>query len=294
MKAFSYDLNAMTATLGTELQVSVTACGQIHMSYIGNSKAMFGYNGGNNGNFVQTNWVTRSGTTLTKNSTEVSLSGFGQGGGYRSVGMDNPSSTTADGVVNVWASGNNGHGWNISANRINSTSAVGANVTVPEANVFNSNFRVAQLSNSTRFISVGRAQFDAAGFDYQTKALAGTVTWNTGATAPTIAVSSAAERIFWNQTDRYLISEGSTDGEAYLLYVDAWDSYRLKYAKLTVSTNTITLGEFQNLDAGTNVDYTLYQNASRFVTVGSDKYWVSALYRNPDATTRFLVVKNPT
>lgn len=294
MKAFSYDLNALTATLGSELQCSVTTTGWVQMSYIGGSRAAFGYNGGNNGNYVQSNWVTRSGLTLTKNSTEVSLSGFGQGSSYRSLGMDNTGSTTQDGIVSIQASGNNGHGWNISANRINSTSMVGATATIPDALVYNSNFRIAQLNNSTRFISVGRAQFDANGYEIKTKAIAGTVTWNSGATAPTISVGASSTTVLWNSVDSYLIAEGATDGQAFMLYQDPGDGNKLKYTKLTVSTNTISVGEWKTLNTGAGVAYSFYQNASRTVTVGSDVYWVSALYQNSDASTRFLVIKNPT
>ena len=195
----------------------------------------------------------------------------------------------SDRWITVLQSGNNGHGWNIAATRTNSTAMVGASYTYAVESVFNTECKIAQLNNSTRFISLCNGQFTST---YYIKAIAGTVTWNTGATAPTIAVGSAVT-LETNANNRFGICEGKVDGEAYFIFCDNNDGLKLKYKKLTVSTNTISQSSYTTLSVIGNTSgyYTL--DATRMVQVGGEYYMLIGMRNSSNGNVEVAVVRNP-
>ena len=291
--AFSYSLDALTLSLGTAILVAGTTGVQCAGHYIGNNRVAVTNHGGNNGNFHVQNWATRTAgtTTLTKNggADNSVLGGVGQGGGHNMRGM------ASDRWINVIQTGNNGHGWYATAMRTNGTAMVGVdynyNSAFPADAVFNAEAKLAQLNNSTRFISVCQG-----GFSNNTvgriKAQAGTVTWNSGGTAPSIAMGSALE-LETNANSRFGVCEGKADGEAYFIFCDNNDGLRLKYKKLTVSTNTITASSYTTLSTiGTTQGYYII-DATRMVQVGSDYYMILGMRNSTTGTVDVAVVKNP-
>jgi hypothetical protein len=285
--AFSYSLDNLTLTLGTGIAVASTSGAQSSGHYIGNLRVAAMTNGGNNGNFLVQNWATRTGgtTTLTKNTgaDNSALGGFGQGGGYNTRGM------ASDRWITVLSAGNNGHGWNINASRINSTAIVGRDYSYAVESVFNTECKIAQLNNSTRFISICNGQFTST---YRVRAIAGTVTWNSGATLPTIAVGSTID-VETNANNRVGLCEGKQDGEAYFIFCDNADGLKLKYKKLTVSTNTITASAYTTLSTIGNTQGYYTIDATRMVQVGSDYYMMLGMRNSTTGTVDVAVVKNP-
>ena len=285
--AFSYSLDNLTLTLGTNIAIAGTTGGNGSGHYIGNRRVAAMTNGGNNGNFLVQNWATRTAgsTTLSKNTgaDNSALGGFGQGGGYNTKGM------SIDSWITVLSSGNNGHGWNINASRINSTAMVGRDYSYAVESVFNTECKIAQLNNSTRFISACNGQFTST---YRLRAIAGTVTWNTGSTQPTIAVGSTID-LETNANYRFGLCEGKQDGEAYFIFCDNADGLKLKYKKLTVATNTITASAYTTLSVIGNTQGYYVIDATRMVQVGSDYYMMLGMRNSTTGTVDVAVVKNP-
>jgi hypothetical protein len=290
--AFSYSLDNLTISLGTSIAVAGTTGVQGAGHYIGNLRVAATTNGGNNGNFHVQNWATRTGgtTTLTKNTgaDNVVLGGIGQGGGHNMRGM------ASDRWINVPQTGNNGHGWFVNAMRTNSTSMVGRDYDYNASttdDVFNTEAKIAQLNNSTRFITACNGSF-SNGTVGRIKAFAGTVTWNTGSTQPTIAVGSVVE-LETNANNRFGLCEGKVDGEAYFIFCDNADGLKLKYKKLTVSTNTISQSSYTTLSTIGNTQgyYTL--DATRMVQIGAEYYMLIGMRNSTTGTVDVAVVRNP-
>jgi hypothetical protein len=266
--AFSYNLDNLTLTLGTNIAIAGTTGGQGSGHYIGNRRVVGITNGGNNGNFIVQNWATRTdgSTTLTKNTgaDNSALGFYGQGGGYNTRGMNN------DRWIVVPQNGNNGHGWFASAIRTNgSTGMVGVDYNYNDSttdDVFNAESKIAQLNNSTRFITTCNGSF-SNGTVGRIKAFAGTVTWNTGTTAPTIAVGTAVE-LETNANYRHGLVEGTQDGEAFFIFCDNNDGLKLKYKKLTVTTNSISASAYTTLSTIGNTQGYYSIDANRMVQVG--------------------------
>jgi len=291
--AFSYNLDNLTLSLGTGIAIAGTTGAQSAGHYIGNLRVAATTHGGNNGNFHVQNWATRTAgtTTLTKNTGADNsvLGGVGQGGGHNMRGM------ASDRWINVIQTGNNGHGWFANAMRINGTAMVGVdynyNSAFPADAVFNSEAKMAQLNNSTRFISVCGGTF-GNGTVNRIKAQAGTVTWNSAGTAPSIAMGSALE-LETNHNARHGLCEGKVDGEAYFIFCDNADGLKLKYKKLTVSTNTITASAYTTLSTIGNTQGYYTIDATRMVQVGSDYYMMLGMRNSTTGTVDVAVVKNP-
>lgn len=296
--AFTFNKDALTATIGTNIQAIAAAniypVGNFSLSYVGNRTVAFCVSGGNNGNFVRQNWATRSSgsTTLTKNSgaDNFARGNFGQGGAYHIRGMY-PSSVNAWGIG--LGTGNNGHGWHVTFSRVNSTASVGvdwAGYTVAgQTPIYNTICQFVQLNNTNRFLSVCYGQFNTTVYH---RATAFTVTWNSGATAPTITAGTTVDIGGASPTNgaMYGLHPGKADGEAYFIIRG---SSGFEYRKLTVSTNTITVGSANSL-SGVSPPSALYSaDAGNIVQINSDWYWVVG-YRNQNTgEIQFLVVKNP-
>jgi len=291
--AFSYNLNNLTLTLGSGIAIAGTTGGQNSGHYIGNRRVVGITNGGNNGNFLVQNWATRTidTTTLTKNTgaDNSSLGFYGQGGGYNTRGM------STDRWIVVPQNGNNGHGWFVSAIRTNSTAMVGVdynyNNAFPSDSVFNAESKIAQLNNSTRFITACNGSF-TNGTVARIKAMAGTVTWNTGSTAPSITMGSVVE-LETNANYRFGLVEGTQDGEAFFIFCDNNDGLKLKYKKLTVSTNTISQSSYTTLSTIGNTQGYFTIDANRMVQVGTDWYMIIGARNSTTGNIDIIVVKNP-
>lgn len=291
--AFSYSLDNLTMTFGTGIAVAGTSGAQASGHYIGNLRVAATTNGGNNGNFHVQNWATRTGgsTTLTKNAGADNsvLGGIGQGGGHNMRGM------ASDRWILVPQTGNNGHGWFSTAMRTNSTSMVGRdyvyNTVFPSDAVFNSEAKIAQLNNTDRFITVCQGAF-TNGTVYKIKGQAGTVTWNTGSTQPTITMGSVVE-VETNANTRFGLCEGKVDGEAYFIFCDNNDGLKLKYKKLTVSTNTISQSSYTTLSTIGNTQGYYVIDATRMVQIGTDYYMLLGMRNSTTGTVDVAVVKNP-
>lgn len=292
--AFSYDIENLTITLGTNIAIAGTTGGQGSGHYIGNRRVVGITNGGSNGNYLVQNWATRTSgsTTLTKNAgSDNSVLGFyGQGGGYNTKGMN------SDRWIVVPQAGNNGHGWFVSAIRTNSTAMVGVDYNYNDSttdDVFNSEGKIAQLNNTDRFITICNGAF-SNGTVARIKAFAGTVTWNTGATNPSIAVGSVVE-LETNANYRFGVCEGTQDGEAFFIFSDNADGYRLKYKKLTVTTNTISASAYTTItEVGTTAGHYAI-DATRMVQNGNNDWLMVIGARNGQiGNVDIIVVKNPT
>jgi hypothetical protein len=292
--AFSYDLNNLTATLGTAITgiaaANIYPVGNAGGGYIGNRQFAVASQGGNNGNHIVQNWVTRSSgsTTLTKNggTDSSTLGNAGQGGIHNVKGF-----STGRWLMG-YGTGNNGHSWCLSVVRQNSTAMVGANWIYNvsgQTPVYNTVCQYAQLNNSTRFISVCYGQFNTTVYH---RATAYTVTWNTGATAPTITAGTTVDIGSASPSNglAYSLAEGKADGEAYFLHRT---SSGFQYRKLTVSTNTITVGSANSISS-VSPPTTIYAvDANRIIQIGGDYYWIT-MYRNQDTgELQTLVIKNP-
>lgn len=291
--AFSYSLDNLTITLGTNIAIAGTTGGQGSGHYIGNRRVVGITNGGNNGNYLVQNWATRTdgATTLTKNTgADNSVLGFyGQGGGYNTKGMN------SDRWIVVPQNGNNGHGWFVSAIRTNgSTGMVGVDYNYNDSttdDVFNAESKVAQLNNTDRFITSCNGQFGNATF-YGIKAMAGTVTWNTGATAPSLTMGTAVT-LETNANYRHGLCEGTQDGEAFFIFCDNNDGLKIKFKKLTVSTNTISQSGYAVLSTIGNTGGYYVIDATRMVQVGSDWYMIIGARNSTNGNVDVIVVKNP-
>jgi hypothetical protein len=292
--AFSYDLNNLTATLGTAITgiaaANIYPLGNAGGGYIGNRQFAVASQGGSNGNFIVQNWVTRSSgaTTLTKNggTDSSTLGNAGQGGIHNVKGF-----STGRWLMG-YGTGNNGHSWCLSAVRQNSTAMVGANWIYNVAGqtpVYNTLCQYAQLNNSTRFISVCYGQFNTT---FYHRATAYTVTWNTGATAPTITAGTTVDIGSASPANglAYTLAPGKADGEAYFLHRN---TAGFEYRKLTVSTNTITVGSVNSISSVSPAATIYAADATNMIQIGSDWYWITGYRNQSTGEVQFLVVKNP-
>ena len=293
--AFSYSLDNLTLSLGSSISIAGTSGNQNQSAghYIGNLRVAATTNGGNNGNFYVQNWATRTAntTTLTKNTgADNSTLGFiGQGGGHNMRGM------ASDRWINVPTSGNNGHGWFVNAMRTNGTAMVGRDYDYNASttdDVFNTEAKLAQLNNSTRFITACQGGFSNNTVD-RIKAFAGTVNWGgTGSTAPTITVGSVVE-LETNTNSRFGLCEGKVDGEAYFIFCDNNDGLKLKYKKLTVTTNTIGQSAYTTLSVIGNTQGYYTIDATRMVQIGSEYYMLLGMRNSSNGNVEVAVVRNP-
>jgi hypothetical protein len=149
--------------------------------------------------------------------------------------------------------------------------------------------QAAQLNTTGRFVSICNGNFTVAGT--KIKVTSCDVTWNTSTTPPTINYTEPFI-LEPNANGRINIVAGTADNESYFLFQDNADSNKLKYKKVSASSqNTLSVSPYYTMTDITPGSNFNLMDATRMVKVGSTTYWATVMNNSANNQLSVLVAK---
>lgn len=288
VRAFSFNKNALTTTLGNEYETVSTVISQSYVHYINTRRVLVGGRGGGNGRYMVWEVFDR-----TSNST--TLTRVGDLPDCRPEYASSRAMTIPVGSNNWFTGmgfGNNGIGVDIGINRYN-----GGNTRVTNggdlgiSTQFNSalNYYVRVDTNCFAWVGFG----NISGYNNLTDGSMITVTWNTGSTVPTFVESNVGVYIP-NRYGDFTLVPGEEDGKFYFVWWDSFNSYKMKFREVRKNGTSFEKDAYdaEVPNYTNNLNYDSVYAITNTVTHGSDYYSVIIARATSNSKLWVTVLKN--